>query len=100
MTEILVDLSSWKMKQHTEWTDLLREPLTNITAVNEMMIKVVKRWPFEGDPADIEAYDDLDPLEWRAAFEAVGKATRAAFQKPGDELDKSDKVRKAGHDPA
>lgn len=87
MNEIAVDLSKWRMREHAQWTKLLKE--AEVDEQNALMATCVTKWPFEGSPSDPEAYADLSPLEWREVLEAVGNATVRAFQRPGERLDKS-----------
>jgi hypothetical protein len=97
-SEIVVDISSWRMRDHEDWTRAIYED-KNVGSMIDMMAEVVVSWPFEGDPADIEAYRELAPLEWLEVVKEVGNAIEAAFQRPGDKLDQSRKVRKSRHNP-
>lgn len=47
-----------------------------------IMARRIKSWPYADiDPADTEAYDELEPEQWTEALQRVGASFNAVFQR-------------------
>jgi hypothetical protein len=68
----VVDISNWKMKQVKAWNRASREG--DSEAREEMMMAVIKEWPYPGSITDPEYYDELSPEDYT---EAVGQVVDA-----------------------
>ena len=51
----------------------------DLLKVYERMSQVVKAWPFDGDPAKPESYDNLTPQQYGQVFSAVRDAATHFF---------------------
>lgn len=80
---IVVDLSDWTTMGDVEaWQDAANTG--RIAEINRMMAGVVKEWPYEGDPADAEAYRALTPPQWGRVAKEVRQAVADLFQSAFD----------------
>lgn len=82
---IIVDLSSWKMRQHLDWTTAGQSAnsVAGILDLNRLMATAITAWPYPGDPRQVESYvEGLSPLEWKECVASVERATQDAFRHP------------------
>lgn len=75
---LVVDISGWKMKQFKKWQ---RAALAgDLDAMQEMMVGVVRSWPFAGQPNDPDAYDDLAIADFMKIGKAIGEQVTELFR--------------------
>lgn len=85
-TEAKTDKSKWSfdtseiktMKQIRTFQEGLQS--ARFKDVYELCTKIIKTWPYGGDPSNIEAYDDLAPLEYTEVTNEVSTALGKLFQ--------------------
>lgn len=73
-TPIQVDISGWtgSMLKLAAWRYATLH--SNMSMMNELMVEVVTAWPFDGDPQDVESYNNLKWEQWPAVVDAVHEA--------------------------
>lgn len=67
---LVVDLTGWKMKQIKAWQKAALA--ADFDVMIQMMVGVVRSWPFAGQPNDPAAYDDLDAGDFMKVSKVVG----------------------------
>lgn len=78
-----IDVSDIRtMKPIFEWNAAVEAG--RMTKVREMMQARIKQWPFEGDPAAIEAWENLTPKQWTETLSKVGQTIGNVFQEAGN----------------
>lgn len=75
---LVVDISGWKMKQIKAWQ---KAALTaDFDGMIAILVTVVRSWPYEGQPNDPAAYDDLDVNEFATVSKKVGDQMSDLFR--------------------
>ena len=75
-----VDLSGWVMRDFAEWQDAVND--NDVDAMNKIMAGgIITEWQYAGDCHDPEAYMAMQPVEWKAVAEQVGKAVSGMFRR-------------------
>lgn len=73
-----VDLSGWTtMAPLLDWQEAAKRFFA--PDMSRIMTGIVKTWPYEGDPADLQSYRDLTPGQWIEASKAVAEAIGTFF---------------------
>jgi hypothetical protein len=75
---LVIDVTTWRMKQIKAWQAACNE--NNLESMTTIIAGVVKSWPYEGDPADVAAYDDLLAQDWGVVASEVGKKVGELFR--------------------
>lgn len=79
----LKDLSGWKMRDVRAFQQRIKDNDGDIQGTFEVVSELINGWPFDGDPKDIEAYDDLTPAQWTEVQEVALQHFSAIFRKQG-----------------
>lgn len=74
---VVVDMRSWRMKDYRKFMSATQD--NSFEGMFELLTKVVKSWPFAGDPSVAESYDELTMDEWLAVTKAVGASLTDQF---------------------
>lgn len=74
---IVVDMRGWRMKDYRHFMKATQE--SDFGSMFDILAKVVKSWPFDGDPTDPASYDELGMEDWLAVTKAVGGAMSNQF---------------------
>lgn len=70
------------MKPIFEWNRVMASQ--NMDAARKAMMARIKQWPFEGDPAKVESWENLTPMQWKEALTKCGDAVGSVFQEQGN----------------
>lgn len=70
------------MKPIFEWNAAVESG--RMTKVRDMMMARIKQWPFEGDPATTEAWENMTPKQWTETLGKVGQTIGSVFQEAGN----------------
>lgn len=73
-----IDLTQWRMKDKNAFVQAASE--SDESGAFPLAAKVVKGWPFEGDPAQVESYGNLDFEEWARTYKAIIAAVSLRFR--------------------
>lgn len=74
---IVVDMKAWRMKDYRRFMKATQD--TEFDGMFEALSKVIRSWPYEGDPADPASFDDLTMDEWLVVTKAVSSAMSSQF---------------------
>jgi hypothetical protein len=73
-----IDTSGWtNVKPAREWSRVAR--VGNMDGMVEFMLGIIVAWPYAGDPAEDESYDELTAEQWQQVVEEVNNAVGAFF---------------------
>lgn len=70
------------MKPIFEWNRVMAS--NNMDAARKAMMARIKQWPFEGDPANVESWENLTPKQWTETLTKCGDAVGCVFQESGN----------------
>lgn len=73
-----VDLTTWRMKDKNAFVQAASS--SDESGAFPLAAQVVKAWPFEGDPTQVESYGNLNFEEWARTYKAVIAAVSARFR--------------------
>lgn len=73
-----IDLTKWRMKDKNAFVQAASE--SDESGAFPLAVKVVKAWPFEGDPTQVESYGNLDFEEWARTYKAIIAAVSLRFR--------------------
>lgn len=74
---ISVDMKAWRLKDYRRFMKATED--NDFEGMFTCLAVVVKAWPYEGNPSDPAAFDELTLEQWRAVTEAVGAAMSNQF---------------------
>lgn len=75
--EVKVDLAAWTMSSYEEYTEALRSG--DFDKAAELVVSVVKEWPFAGKPSTVSNYAKLSLEDFGSVIIAVNEAVQAIF---------------------
>lgn len=76
--EFEIDLSHWTTKHLMSWQRLAGVGV--LVNLIEMAMPTVRKWPYAGDPMDMEAWEVLPPSHAWAVCKAVGSEVSNFFR--------------------
>lgn len=79
MTEFVVDLSAWRIRNFNSF--LAAVGTNDFTALAAEVGLVIKQWPFEGSPSDPEAFMNLALGDLPKIIGAINEEMKALFSK-------------------
>lgn len=71
---IKIDFHGWKRKDLKKFQEAATA--NDDDAVIALYTQVIKAWPYEGSPADVAAYDELDAPAWYEVNRQVADALK------------------------
>lgn len=77
-----IDLKGFKVKQYRQFYRIIAT--NNVDGLIALLGGRVTAWPFEGDPTDDDAWDELELGQFREALEMVGRAINNIFRPAED----------------
>lgn len=73
----VIDLNNWKVKDFRAFVAALGD--NDFVGVAEVAKKAVLQWPFSGDPADPNSYEELSLPQLGQLLKRVNQAVKEAF---------------------
>lgn len=73
----VVDLAGWRVRDYRDFVQAVSA--NDVEMIAMLGAKVISRWPYDGSPADREAYLDLHLGNFGEVLREVQKAIRNAF---------------------
>ncbi len=78
----VIDVSEWTMEDSCAFGEALKTAEGNYSprVIFPLAARIVKQWPFAGDPSDAKSYLRLKVSEWKAVFQKIQEAIQGTFQ--------------------
>ena len=75
----VVSFDDWKMRDKRALVKAINQSQVDgdDSALDPFMTRAIKAWPFAGDPAVVESYEELTMLEYKEAAAAVVDALKS-----------------------